>query len=89
VLYFVFTEQQNGSQVFEGPQHGGREAWGRMEEDQSFATTPPDGQFPMHNGGHVKFEVPKVPVIFVLGKTQIFRKNHVQTHRLSVSFPTA
>jgi hypothetical protein len=66
----VFTEQQNGSQVFEGQQRGGREAWGRMEEDPRFATTPPDGQFPMHNGGHVKFEVPKVPVIFVLGRTQ-------------------
>jgi hypothetical protein len=64
----VSTEQQNGSQVFEGQQHGGRVAWGQEEEDHRFATTPPDGQFPMHNGGHVKFEVPKVPVIFVLGK---------------------
>ncbi|KDR22222.1 hypothetical protein L798_01828, partial [Zootermopsis nevadensis] len=61
------TEQQNGSQVFEGQHHGGRMAWGQEEEDPRFATTPPDGQFPMHNGGHVKFEVPKVPVIFVLG----------------------
>ncbi|XP_069690528.1 adenylate kinase isoenzyme 5 isoform X2 [Periplaneta americana] len=61
------TEQQNGSQVFEGQQHGGREAWGQQEEDLRFARTPPDGQFPMQNGGHVKFEVPKVPVIFVLG----------------------
>ncbi|XP_023713806.1 UMP-CMP kinase 1-like, partial [Cryptotermes secundus] len=59
--------EQNGSQVFEGRQHGGREAWGREEEDPRFTSTPPDGQFPMHNGGHVKFEVPKVPVIFVLG----------------------
>jgi len=67
----VFTERQNGSQVFEDQQHGGREAWGRMEEDPRFATTPPDGQFPMQNGGHVKFEVPKVPVIFVLGRTRL------------------
>jgi len=64
----VSTEQQNGSQVFEGQQHGGREAWRQEEEDPRFATTPPDGQYTMHNGGHVKFEVPKVPVIFVLGK---------------------
>jgi hypothetical protein len=71
LLYFVFTERQNGSQDFEGQQHGGREAWGRMEEDPRFATTPPDGQFPMHNGGHVKFEVPKVPVIFVLGTNRL------------------
>ncbi|KAJ9587873.1 hypothetical protein L9F63_018685, partial [Diploptera punctata] len=59
------TEQQNGSQVFEGQQRGGREAW-MQEEEPRFANTPPDGQFPMQNGGHVKFEVPKVPVIFVL-----------------------
>lgn len=71
VAFYVFTDQQNGSQDFEGQQHGGREAWGRMEEDPRFATTPPDGQFPMHNGGHVKFEVPKVPVIFVLGRKRI------------------
>jgi hypothetical protein len=76
----VFTEQ-NGSQVFEGQQHGGREAWGREEEDPRFATTPPDGQFPMHNGGHVKFEVPKVPVIFVLGKITFLPR----THRTNVS----
>ncbi|PSN48581.1 hypothetical protein C0J52_14664 [Blattella germanica] len=61
------TKQQNGSQVFEGQQRGGREAW-MQEEDSRFANTPPDGQFPMQNGGYVKFEVPKVPVIFVLGE---------------------
>jgi hypothetical protein len=52
-------------------------AWGQEEEDPRFATTPPDGQFAMHNGGHVKFEVPKVPVIFVLGKI-----THLQTRRI-------
>jgi hypothetical protein len=75
----VFTEQ-NGSQVFEGQQHGGREAWGREEEDPRFTTTPPDGQFPMHNGGHVKFEVPKVPVIFVLGKIRFLLRNTLAEH---------
>jgi hypothetical protein len=75
----VFTEQ-NGSQVFEGRQHGGREAWGREEEDPRFTTTPPDGQFPMHNGGHVKFEVPKVPVIFVLGKIRFLPRNIFPEH---------
>lgn len=39
----------------------------RRNEDFRYAATPPDGRFPMQNGGHVKFEVPKVPVIFVLG----------------------
>ncbi|KAK9510041.1 hypothetical protein O3M35_004914 [Rhynocoris fuscipes] len=29
--------------------------------------TPPEGQFPSQNGGTVKFEAPKVPVVFVLG----------------------
>lgn len=33
-----------------------------------YTSTPPDGVFPMHNGGNVQFETPKVPVIFVLGK---------------------
>jgi hypothetical protein len=75
----VITEQ-NGSQVFEGQQHGGREAWGREEEDPRFTTTPPDGQFPMHNGGHVKFEVPKVPVIFVLGKFYFLLTNKFAEH---------
>ena len=68
--YWFFAEQQNGSQVFEG-QRGGREAW-MQQEDPRFVNTPPDGQFPMQNGGHVKFEVPKVPVIFVLGKEHIY-----------------
>lgn len=36
--------------------------------DFRYATTPPDGHFPMHNEGKVNFETPRVPVIFVLGK---------------------
>nr|CAD7204855.1 unnamed protein product [Timema douglasi] len=64
--HHLIVDQQNGSQVFEG-QHQGREAWERDNQDPN-PRTPPNGQFPMHNGGHVKFEVPKVPVIFVLGE---------------------
>jgi hypothetical protein len=51
-------------------------AWGQETEDPRYGSTPPDGQFPMHNSGHVKFEVPKVPVIFVLGKI-----THICKHR--------
>ncbi|KAK7870584.1 hypothetical protein R5R35_009091 [Gryllus longicercus] len=61
-------QQQHGTPGYDGR---GREAWlqggGAAHEDPRFAATPPDGQLPAHNGAHVKFEVPKVPVIFVLG----------------------
>lgn len=65
----LISDQQNGSQVYDDRQNANGEAW--MENgrnaDFRYTTTPPDGRFPMQNGGHVKFEVPKVPVIFVLG----------------------
>lgn len=32
------------------------------------AQTPPEGRFSTQNSGPVKFEAPRVPVIFVLGK---------------------
>ncbi|XP_046411820.1 adenylate kinase isoenzyme 5 [Neodiprion fabricii] len=58
------TEQQNGSQVFED---GNRRRTGRWQGEAGLLSTPPDGNFPMQNVGQVKFESPKVPVIFVLG----------------------
>ncbi|XP_065172153.1 adenylate kinase isoenzyme 5 isoform X2 [Atheta coriaria] len=59
------TEQSDGSQAFEE----GRETWARnsARNDSRTVVTPPDGQFPMHNSSPVQFEMPKVPVIFVLG----------------------
>ncbi|KAL0274363.1 UNVERIFIED_CONTAM: hypothetical protein PYX00_006810 [Menopon gallinae] len=46
----------------------GSDVWlGERRGHLSYPSSPPDGPMPMQNGGHVKFEVPKVPVIFVLG----------------------
>ncbi|XP_063233560.1 adenylate kinase isoenzyme 5 [Bacillus rossius redtenbacheri] len=61
------TAQQNGSQVFEGQQPHGRDPW--MHGDTRFPGSPrANGAAPGLGGaGLVKFEAPKVPVIFVLG----------------------
>lgn len=40
---------------------------GRWRGEAGLLSTPPDGHFPTQNIGPVKFEPPKVPVIFVLG----------------------
>lgn len=46
----------------------GRPIWvSATGKNQRFPTTPLDGQFPSQNDGHVKFETPKIPVVFVLG----------------------
>ncbi|XP_076243048.1 adenylate kinase isoenzyme 5 isoform X2 [Calliopsis andreniformis] len=58
------TDQQNGSQVFE--EADARSA-GKWRGEAGLLATPPNGSFPQQNIGSVKFEVPKVPVIFVLG----------------------
>ncbi|KAF7411446.1 hypothetical protein HZH66_000342 [Vespula vulgaris] len=58
------TEQQNGSQVFEDPD---ARSTGRWRGETGLLATPPDGRFTKQNVGPVKFEMPKVPVIFVLG----------------------
>ncbi|XP_076750036.1 uncharacterized protein LOC143422939 [Xylocopa sonorina] len=58
------TDQQNGSQVFE--EADARSA-GKWRGEAGLLSTPPNGHFPQQNVGPVKFEVPKVPVIFVLG----------------------
>lgn len=49
---------------------GPTQAW-QTDQPDHYPITPPEGQFPMQNGGHIKFEVPKVPVIFVLGEYRI------------------
>lgn len=58
------TDQQNGSQVFEDAD--ARSA-GRWRGETGLLATPPNGRFTKQNVGPVKFEMPKVPVIFVLG----------------------
>ncbi|XP_018311140.1 adenylate kinase isoenzyme 5 [Mycetomoellerius zeteki] len=58
------TDQQNGSQMFE---ENDARATGRWRGEAGLLATPPDGQFPKQNVGPIKFEIPKVPVIFVLG----------------------
>lgn len=40
---------------------------GRWQGEAGLLATPPHGSFPMQNIGPVKFEVPTVPVIFILG----------------------
>lgn len=83
--------EENGSQDME--MHG-REGWmgeGGMDGDAfRFTSTPPEGQFPLQNGSHIKFEAPRVPVIFVLGESiltivlllylQSFRKRYFKSH---------
>ncbi|XP_018895600.2 adenylate kinase isoenzyme 5 [Bemisia tabaci] len=54
---------KNGSQEFE--MHG-RDAWLTDENDFEKVDSPSNVNFPQTDG-HVKFEVPGVPVIFVLG----------------------
>ncbi|KAK1136890.1 hypothetical protein K0M31_001421 [Melipona bicolor] len=58
------VHQQNGSQVFE--EADARSA-GKWRGEAGLLSTPPNGYFPQQNVGAIKFEVPKVPVIFVLG----------------------
>ncbi|RLU23097.1 hypothetical protein DMN91_005375 [Ooceraea biroi] len=58
------TDQQNGSQVFD---ESDARATGRWRGEAGLLATPPDGRFPKQNVGPVKFEIPEVPVIFVLG----------------------
>ncbi|XP_018373791.1 PREDICTED: adenylate kinase isoenzyme 5 [Trachymyrmex cornetzi] len=58
------TDQQNGSQMFE---ENDARATGRWRGEAGLLATPPDGQFPKQNVGPIKFEIPKIPVIFVLG----------------------
>lgn len=40
---------------------------GKWRGEAGLLATPPNGYFPQQNVGPVKFELPKVPVIFVLG----------------------
>lgn len=75
-MVFKFSEQSDGSQAFEE----GRETWARnsARNDSRTVVTPPDGQFPMHNSSPVQFEMPKVPVIFVLGTSKFPRSSESQ-----------
>lgn len=57
-------DQQNESQVFE---EADARSTGKWRGEAGLLATPPNGSFPQQNVGPVKFEVPKVPVIFVLG----------------------
>ncbi|XP_076298244.1 adenylate kinase isoenzyme 5 isoform X2 [Lasioglossum baleicum] len=58
------TDQQDGSQVFE---EADARNTGKWRGEAGLLATPPNGYFPQQNVGPIKFEVPKVPVIFVLG----------------------
>ncbi|XP_076378601.1 adenylate kinase isoenzyme 5 [Megalopta genalis] len=58
------TDQQDGSQVFE---EADARNTGKWRGEAGLLATPPNGYFPQQNVGPIKFEVPQVPVIFVLG----------------------
>lgn len=61
----MVTEHADGAQNIEE----GRDTWARNSGRQARETiTPIEGRFPMHNAINLRFEPPKVPVIFVLGK---------------------
>lgn len=63
------SAQEEGAEGWKGGEGGvGSRRGSRLGTSES-------GQFPMQNGGRVKFDPPKVPVIFVLGmfrSTRIF-----------------
>ncbi|XP_073987674.1 adenylate kinase isoenzyme 5 [Rhodnius prolixus] len=44
-----------------------------------YSRTPPEGKFPSQNSGMVKFEAPKVPVVFVLGGPGSGKVTHCDT----------
>lgn len=70
MFVYVTERENNGSQDLE--MHD-RDFWASDEEGKfRFTSTPPDGQFPLQNISHIKFEPPKVPVVFVLGKFFLF-----------------
>uniref|UniRef100_A0A8D8Z4X1 Adenylate kinase isoenzyme 5 n=2 Tax=Cacopsylla melanoneura TaxID=428564 RepID=A0A8D8Z4X1_9HEMI len=61
------TDKNDGSQDYDDTESRGVGPWlARMDRNPGLGT-PPEGAFPMQNETHVQFEVPKVPVIFVLG----------------------
>ena len=64
-MEFFISDQQNGSKVFDEADARSTGGW---RGEAGLLATPPNGQFPMQNIGPVKFEIPTVPVIFVLGK---------------------
>ncbi|XP_047118497.1 adenylate kinase isoenzyme 5 [Schistocerca piceifrons] len=73
------TEQQRSSAARQAEEsgRGPREAW---TYDGPPRTPEPEGRAsPLHNGAHVKFEVPKVPVIFVLGGPGSGKVTHCDT----------
>ncbi|XP_012274689.1 adenylate kinase isoenzyme 5 [Orussus abietinus] len=70
------TEQQDGSQVYDD---GDARSAGKWRGEAGLLATPPEGNFPMQNVGPVKFETPKVPVIFVLGGPGSGKVTHCDT----------
>lgn len=62
------TSEANVSAQEEGPEVWKGGGGGDASRRGSRIGTSDSGQFPMQNGGRVKFDPPKVPVIFVLGK---------------------
>lgn len=47
----------------------GRDEWLSDAEGRfRLTSTPPGGQFPDQNASNIKFDPPRVPVIFILGQ---------------------
>lgn len=66
-LKSVFLPDKKKNEAEELESIDGRQIWFTEGQGQRSLATPQDGQFPSQNEGHVKFEIPRIPVIFVLG----------------------
>ncbi|XP_051173250.1 adenylate kinase isoenzyme 5 [Leptopilina boulardi] len=69
-------DRNNGSKVFD---EADARSTGRWQGEAGLLATPPHGSFPMQNVGPVKFEVPTVPVIFILGGPGSGKVTHCDT----------
>lgn len=69
ILFPIYLEANTAAQDHDDPVNewkgGGA---GAQNRSGNAVRTPLSGNFPMQNLGKVKFDPPKVPVIFVLGK---------------------
>ncbi|KAI5737270.1 hypothetical protein M8J76_011674 [Diaphorina citri] len=61
------TDKNDGSQDYDDSESRGGTWHTGADRTYPGLGTPPEGTFPMQNETHVQFEVPKVPVVFVLG----------------------
>ncbi len=64
-LNYDISEKKNDPDESEASES--RSVWFTHGRFQNSKVTPMESDLPTQNKGHVKFETPKIPVIFVLG----------------------